>query len=365
MARCPSYAIDSFLHIASPNSIKIQPVQQPPFQPSFAPQATLQFIDNMITTDSNNTISFQGNVYSLYNDIQFCTGTVRLTGGQGTNAAGRGVYTTNGQAVAADLVLTFVNPAYTPQAILVILPIYPTTAQNSNLVSTLIQQKSTVDSLTSLFTIDNMPSYGYNVCISTVESAENLTINNGITAYVVSFPSGLSIPQADINQLKNLQEYVFRPANGYPIVTSFGFDSETGTYPPKTIDPGTFYFTVVFGNDDKVTKNVTNYAQSPLFYTQSKTAQSVLDQYKCYPLNELQNIKNDASGGTPILNVINEMGKIGPADSAFSSGIGIILWILLGLTIIGTLVIVISYFVTPNQVPVSALEAAAPTAATT
>ena len=47
-------------------------------------------------------------------------------------------------------------------------------------------------------------------------------------------------------------------------------------------------------------------------------------------------------------------------DSGFSSGIGIILWILLALTIIGTLFILISYFVTQDQVPVSALEAAAP-----
>ena len=359
MARCPSYAIDSFLHIADPTTIKLVPVQQPPFRPSFAPQATLQFVDNMITTDSNNTISFQGNVYSLYNDIQFCTGTVHI--GAGTNAGGRGVYTTNGQPVAADLVLTFVNRAYTPQAIIVVLPIYPTTAPDSNLLSTLIQQKSTVDSLTSLFT-DDMPSYGYNVCITTVENAQNWTINNGINAYVVSFPSGLSMPQADINQLKNLQAYVFHPANTHPIVTSFGFNSETDTYPPKTIDPTTFYCTVVFGNDERVSKHVTMYGKSPV-HAQSKSAQSTLDQYKCYPLNELQNIKNDASGGTPILKVISAMEGNSP-DSGFSSGIGIILWILLSLTIIGTLFILISYFVTPNQVPVSALEAAAPTTVT-
>jgi len=371
MATCSAYAISSFLHIDT-NSLaqnpKVQPQHQQPFRPSFAPQGTFQFLDNMITTDSNNTISFQDGVYSLNNDIQFCTPTVHMAGSQVTNAAGRGVYTSNGQPVAADLMLTFVNPTAantSPKVILVILPIYVTTAQEPNFLSTLIQQKSTVGSLSSLFN-ENSKSYGYNICISTVENAENLRINNGIGVYVVSIPSGYSMPQTDINQLANLQEYTFRPANGHPIVTAFGFDSETDTYPPKQIDAGTFYCIYIAGNDEKVSNNVTIYALPPMDnQAQWKSAQFTLDQYKCYPLNELQNLKDASPNVVTMQDAIKSMESASPDNSGFSTGLMWALWVLLGLTIIGTLFILISYFVTPDEVPINDLIAAAPSVSPT
>lgn len=295
--------------------------------------------------------------------MQFCTPNVRFTGSQDRNGVGRGVYTTNGQPVAADLLLTFVNSAASPQAVIVILPIYVTNSQEPNLLSTLLQQKSTVGSLTGLFN-ENSRSYGYNICISTVVDAQNLSIYSGINTYIVSFPGGYSMPQADINQLKNLPDYTFRPAQGHPIVTAFGFDSETNSYPPNQIDSGTFYCTYVAGNDEKVSNHVTNYAQSPT-HTQWKSAQSAqftLDQYKCYPLNDLQNLK-DASG-IVMPDAIKSLKSASPENSGFSAGILMVLWSLFGIAVVGALIVIISYFVTPDEVPAAVLAAVAPVAAT-
>jgi len=364
MATCSAYAINAFLNVSDQaNLIKNTSIQNsttPAFRPFFAEQATFTLVNNIITTDSYNTISYRGTIYSLY-DIQICTPVVHITNNNvATYSNGRGIYTIG--TPAAELVLTFQNPSRglnQPTVIVVILPIYETNQETPNIVSDIIQHTMTPHSLIDLFN-ENSISYGYNACISTVNSPTDRTINGSIPTYILSFPNGVSIPQKDINQLTNLQPYTFYPARGLLIVTLFQYNETTNTYVAATLDPTTFYATTTTSSDDTITKNIICYTKSPSSIVKETSAQFTLNQYKCYPFSELQNLDSNSSvvypAGIPMDRAVKELESASPDNGiSFSAIIYWILGILGVMAILGALYAIFSYAGTSNQIPVEDL----------
>jgi hypothetical protein len=363
MSTCPAYAINYFLNIppnlknALINNKNIQNTEAP-FQPSFADQATFTLINNYINTDSNTTISFQGNIYSLFNDIQICKSTVKMVPSSSTSPIltsqnGRGIYT---NSVSPDLILTFVNYSLMnknkPAVVILVIPLYATNDQTPNMLSDLIQQKTTVSSLMELFNEDST-SYGYNACITTVNSASDLTVRASIPTYILSFPGGFPVPANDLNRIiGSLPDYTFNPANNFPIVTLLS-PTDTGTKPALT-DPTTFYCRV--GDDTTITNSVIRYIKSPSSVVNRASAIFRLNQFKCYPFSGLRNLQDDPSGVQviPMGKAVNELKQASPDNGAsYSTILYIILGIIVAMSIVGVIYVAISYLATPDDIPVA------------
>ena len=243
----------------------------------------------------------------------------------------------------------------TPQVIIIVIPLYATNEKVPNMLSDLLQQKSTVHSLIDLFDEDFI-SYGYNVCISTVNSATDLTIHDSIPTYILSFPKGISLPQVDLNQLGALPDYMFNPANQFPIVTLLAL-TDDDTYRPALTDVATFYRKSYAGDDDTIKRNVICYLASPSSFKDKLSATFALDKYKCYPFSELRNLQTDPTGTQQVIpmgNAIDELKQASPDNGL--SFMAIIYWILgiIGvMALIGMTYAIVSYMSTQNEIPVN------------
>ena len=367
MATCSAYAINYFLQVSDGNTVLSKNTTihgDYPFRPSFAASATYNLEGTYITTDSNNTLIYKGNSYSYYNG-QLCTPTVHVVGSSKTTT-GRAIMT-NTPAPVAELLLTFVNPTLvnTPTVVILILPIYMNQQQSGgDLLSDLLTTPNgVVSSFNSLFSdTDMLGSYGYNACISTVDSSGAAgVINNSISTYILSFPTGYT---TSATMPTSLPDYVFYPANSYPIVTSFTVTDIT--YTPSTFDPSTFYSMQKTSSDPIVLENVIHYMKSPYDIIGAPSALLTLDQYKCYPFSELRNLQDNPGGAAkyvvPMGNAVNALENPGMGWSV--SGVGYaILSILAIMAGIALIYVLIQYFATQDDVPVeqaAALAAAVP-----